>query len=357
METCEEQTFLGLEIELTSCPQAFRVNQLPLPGSEEAKKMTAGSGAQSAMLLNQSDPLGQFSKILLESSHWTNSKEYVYAWSRLDTAFELSAFRLTQLEQNISDTECSLWRSPNQSDATGGGMDGERRLEQGHQLNLQEQAVTPKLWPNHSTTGSAITTQSAITQTDALCQSLISEEEHAGSEIIQTNVLKNRQKLWPTPHAADGTGGGSPIRHDPNATGGRSNLRDVVKGLIPTAGDAKASGSRNTESSNAHSGTSLTDWVRMDGGEGRLWPTPRESEWKGTGPLGSKSQQHRADRFYLDAIAQERCQLTGSLNPEFVTWLMGFPLGWTELLCPDLSVPEKTKSKTDPRDLKLLETA
>jgi len=23
--------------------------------------------------------------------------------------------------------------------------------------------------------------------------------------------------------------------------------------------------------------------------------------------------------------------ITGSLNPEFVEWLMGFPIGWTEL--------------------------
>jgi hypothetical protein len=33
------------------------------------------------------------------------------------------------------------------------------------------------------------------------------------------------------------------------------------------------------------------------------WPTPRGSEHKGTGPVGSKSHQHRLDRFYLDAHA------------------------------------------------------
>jgi DNA (cytosine-5)-methyltransferase 1 len=68
------------------------------------------------------------------------------------------------------------------------------------------------------------------------------------------------------------------------------------KGLwpTPTAGDAAASGSRNTATSKAHLGISLTDAVRDDGGKGR--------------------------------------ELTGGkLNPTWVEWLMGFPTGWTVL--------------------------
>jgi hypothetical protein len=62
----------------------------------------------------------------------------------------------------------------------------------------------------------------------------------------------------------------------------------------PTAGDAKSSGSRNTAASKAHPGVSLTDWVRGDGGSGR-----------------------------------ESGQAGGPLNPTWVEWLMGWPLGWT----------------------------
>ena len=65
--------------------------------------------------------------------------------------------------------------------------------------------------------------------------------------------------------------------------------------------------------------------------EVKMWPTPRASEWKGTGPLGSKSHNYRLDRKYLDATVQERGQVTGKLNPTWVEWLMGFPLGWTDL--------------------------
>lgn len=97
----------------------------------------------------------------------------------------------------------------------------------------------------------------------------------------------------------------------------------------PTAGDARGSGSRNTPSSKAHPGVSLTDWARGDGGTGRLLPTPRASEWKGTGPLGSKSHAHRLSRGYLDATMQELSGATGRLSPRFVEWMMGLPDDWT----------------------------
>ena len=70
----------------------------------------------------------------------------------------------------------------------------------------------------------------------------------------------------------------------------------------------------------------------------RLWPTPRASEWKGTGPLGSKSHNYRLKKGYLDATVQEVGQTTGHLNPQWVAWLMGYP---TEYLS---SVPWETQS-------------
>ena len=62
----------------------------------------------------------------------------------------------------------------------------------------------------------------------------------------------------------------------------------------PTAGDAKSSGSRNTSTSKANYGVSLTDFVRMDGGAGRT-------------------------------------ETGGKLNPAWVEWLMGWPVGWAGL--------------------------
>jgi len=63
----------------------------------------------------------------------------------------------------------------------------------------------------------------------------------------------------------------------------------------------------------------------------KMWPTPRASEWKDVGPVGSKSHTHMDKRDYLCAKVKDPEQPTGSLNPQWVEWLMGYPIGWTDL--------------------------
>ena len=98
----------------------------------------------------------------------------------------------------------------------------------------------------------------------------------------------------------------------------------------PTAGDAKASGSRNTESSKAHFGVSLTDAVRGDRGSGRMWPTPCATvmDMDSMERLRLSGQARTAMK---DRGESYQTQTTGQLNPTWVEWLMGFPLGWTAL--------------------------
>ena len=65
----------------------------------------------------------------------------------------------------------------------------------------------------------------------------------------------------------------------------------------------------------------------------RIWcgdnAKPKASDHKGSGPVGSKSQKHMEDREYLCAtVATEQ---SGALNPDWVEWLMGYPIGHTEL--------------------------
>lgn len=90
----------------------------------------------------------------------------------------------------------------------------------------------------------------------------------------------------------------------------------------PTAGDAKSSGSRNTANSKANPGISLTDFVRQDGGKGRVYPTPGFNDYK-----SGKGYNHGDKK----QTPQLRHLSGGLLNPVWVEWLMGWPLGWTEL--------------------------
>jgi len=126
METYEPQTLETSEEQLLFSVSESRASRLPLPESDEARLITAGSGRQCSMLLDTSTPLGQFSKILMESLAFGICKSHLHVWQRMDTQHDVSAFQLVPLEHHISETGFSLlptlisssWRSGKVSQAT-----------------------------------------------------------------------------------------------------------------------------------------------------------------------------------------------------------------------------------------------
>ena len=60
---------------------------------------------------------------------------------------------------------------------------------------------------------------------------------------------------------------------------------------------------------------------RIDGIESGLWPTPTAQDAKNNG----SASQHERNTKPLNA------EVGGPLNPMFVEWIMGWPLGWTDL--------------------------
>ena len=272
MATYEEQIFPDFGELSMSCPPECRVSRQVLPGSDEACSMTVGSGRQCSMLLDVSSPLGAFSRILLGSSHWTNSEEFSYVWNRLDTKFALSAFQLTPLGQNTGDNGCLLWRTPDaHGDRT--GQDGEARLANGHALSLNDQTKTPKLWPTPRKEGY-----------DA-------QEKGHGDLVYE---VKNRA-LWPTPNAGNFNDGETletwEARREANKAKG---INGNGQG-IPLAISA------------------------------RLYPTSAERDYwapnaKPYSERGGGKKGEQLPNF-----------VGGSLNPRFVEQLMGFETGHTDL--------------------------
>lgn len=61
-----------------------------------------------------------------------------------------------------------------------------------------------------------------------------------------------------------------------------------------------------------------------------FFPTPRSSEYKDSGPVGSKSHKHMLDRSYLCATVKDPTKPLGMLNPQFVEWMMGYPMEYTK---------------------------
>ena len=70
----------------------------------------------------------------------------------------------------------------------------------------------------------------------------------------------------------------------------------------------------------------LSDQVKM-------WPTPSTRDYKG-GYIGGRMRNGKVSRDTLDVAVQHtdnQEKTNGTLNPTWVEWLMGFPLGHTDL--------------------------
>ena len=92
----------------------------------------------------------------------------------------------------------------------------------------------------------------------------------------------------------------------------------------PMAGDAQSA--RNATATRyripptgIHAGTTLTDYVT-------LFPTPSARDWKSS--HASQATMQKNTRPLNETITDGS---GGQLNPEWVEWLMGWPIGWTDL--------------------------
>lgn len=142
---------------------------------------------------------------------------------------------------------------------------------------------------------------------------------------------EQRKRTWPTPAVPTG---GQRIPKDavkvgnsfytPDGQKVQQHLGEAVKMYrTPDVGDWR-SGMANRADGTRGNQVRLADQVVA-----KMYPTPRESEYKGSGPLGSKSQEHMPGRGYLCATIQDDEKQTGQLNPAWVEFLMGWPRGWS----------------------------
>lgn len=196
--------------QLTLFQEASPASRSPLPGSEEARRMTVTSGLKCLELYQNSGPLGLLVRTLLGSSIWRSTR-CALTWKTKVTPSRRLLFRLVPSTLRTGETEYVSW----------GGA--------------EDRAIY----------------------------------------------------FIPTPRATN----------------------------IPTSKKAK----RQYGSS-----PSLVDYVRM-------FPTPKATDYKGSGPRGSKSAEHDLKRGNLKGVVKYTTEESGELNPEWVEWLMGFPLGWTDL--------------------------
>ena len=292
-----------VEGQLTLFPADSLASRSPLPGSEEARKMTATSGQKWLGLSKNSGPLGLLEKMLLESLEW-HSPIFYLNWKPVDIGQGHFLFQLALSEPDTDDTELRLWATPNTMDylpqrspeALKRQAEGSRKGRK-RPANLREQVnpETVKLWEEPKVWKTPIAADAA------------NRKMYVNSR-GEPN-LSGQVKLWPTPKAS--------LRGDcPSERNRRSpDLSAAVKMYnTPTAQDAKNS---TLPQSQMKRGSLVGDAMR------EMFATPQARDFRTGQASRWKDKEHRTRNL------NDQCD--GQLNPYWVEWLMGFPSGWTEI--------------------------
>ena len=77
----------------------------------------------------------------------------------------------------------------------------------------------------------------------------------------------------------------------------------------------------------------------------KMWPTPSAEDAKHHGmDLSMAVKVPQWTGIPLESLRETASAVSGSLNPTWVEWLMGYPLGWTA--CAAWGTPSSRKSRS-----------
>lgn len=124
------------------------------------------------------------------------------------------------------------------------------------------------------------------------------------SGMMRSGTVYQLDPLVPNINATESGSFPSPTAHD------RHNVKNLRK------------------DSNIHAGgfhsVSLVHFVEM-------YPTAQASDYRDRGNLSSPCVKRRKEKGKQISLSQSVSKESGSLNPEWVEWLMGYPIGHTDL--------------------------
>lgn len=263
--------------------------------------MTVTSGRKCCELLKSCGPVGSLVKMLLESSIWRSTRCYL-TWKAAVTPARRLYFRLVPRTPRTDGTEFALLGTPTAQSKVRSKAFREGRTPNPAEFAMMRPTVTASDWkrrePNSHQQGLAEATKLRPTPTQRDYKGANSAEHLTrDSKRNHTDQLANAVKLFPTPTVQDYKSRG------PNSK--QQGLPEMVKMFpMPTTGAGMCGGSGNYQQ--------LKDLVS----QGVISEEERRSMASGSG---------------------------GQLNPDWVEWLMGFPIGWTD---PEREVDKSTMSKT-----------
>lgn len=167
----------------TSSQQDTHASPLVLPGSKEAKKMTAISGLKYTKLFKQNDPIGLFARMFLDTSTWGSTKCYL-TWKPKTTPANRLLFQLAPSTPRTDATDSGLLHTPT---ATANQMAPSMKSR-----DAGSWWATPDASARGSRAADLVKNGSTV--------------ERRGSGQLRGIDLQTQVKMWPTPLAANAKG-------------------------------------------------------------------------------------------------------------------------------------------------------
>lgn len=264
-----ETSPIEISAQLGLFPADSPASRSALPGSVGARMMTATSGRRCLESYERLHPDGSWQKTFLASCLLTeawSSRLCYLTWSLRATKHSRWYVQLRARVPRTYDSECSSSAEP--------GMKPTPRASDG---------------PEKSSHGRTWST-------------------------MDFN-LHSYVKMWPTPRASDNDQG---YRGDESSWKGQmrgETLHNAVKRMLPTPTAGMADRGDRGDLNTVVKGYESPSGHTSD----KMLPTPAARDWKsGTGADHGKHAPPLSSA------------IGGSLNPEWVEWLQGFPIGWTD---------------------------
>ena len=252
--------------------QDTHVSRSALRANKKGPRIHATSGPTYIKSLHSKDPLGVFLKMFLVTLTWDSTK-FSLTWKMKNTPARRSIYQLTRLvlptKERESGSSVSLWATPNTLDY----------------LPQRSKEATLKMQNGH-------------------------RKGRTRPSNLREQVDEKTMKMWPTP-TTKGYGHGS--------EGQYQNLyKKMVDGIISQE-DLEVM--TKTKMENHRSYKKMTE----------MWPTPTANEDAAGRPNGKMQRMLGNDPDIRGKTPKEWEK--GSLNPDWVEWLMGYDRGWTDLDC------------------------
>jgi hypothetical protein len=265
---------LGQDV-LTSYLAAFPVRTFPQPEREpELTAQDPECGHTWQELLARYDPVASLWKTP-QCSLLGDYTEFSETWPRWGSMQNGVSYQRQTLVHHTSETASGSWPTPRSCSAMAATITPESAWDKKRNPNL-ETVVGKSLWPTPAARDGKPTNT-----LETLMDGRFVDQLANRVKMVETN-------LWATPTARDWRGHTITPKF-PN--GFNKNLvNDVLK-----------------------------------------FPTPQASDCRDRGNMSNPSIQRRAEKGKQLNLSMVAHPTSGQLNPTWVEWLMGWPLGWTDL--------------------------